>query len=79
MTTGGFDPGQGQQPFGGQQYGQPHYNGAGQQHGQQFGAPPQFDSAQQFGTQPFAQPDFGFDPSRPGELLPRLGARVIDG
>lgn len=78
MTTGGFDPGQGQQPFGGQQYGQPHYNGAGQ-HGQQFGAPPQFDSAQQFGTQPFAQPDFGFDPSRPGELLPRLGARVIDG
>ena len=80
MTTGGFDPGQGQQPFGGQQYGQPHYNGAGQQqYGQQFGAPPQFDSAQQFGTQPFAQPDLGFDPSRPGELLPRLGARVIDG
>lgn len=76
MTTGGFDPGQGQQPFGGQ----PHHNGAGQQqYGQQFGAPPQFDSAQPFGTQPFAQPDFGFDPSRPGELLPRLGARVIDG
>ncbi|RZL72210.1 MAG: RDD family protein [Rhodococcus sp. (in: high G+C Gram-positive bacteria)] len=81
MTSGGFDPDQGQQPFGGQQYGQPHYNGAGQQqHGQQFGAQrPQFDSAQQFGTQPFAQPDFGFDPSRPGDLLPRLGARVIDG
>ncbi|QSE81777.1 RDD family protein [Rhodococcus koreensis] len=80
MTTGGFDPNQGQQPFGGQQYGQPHYNGAGQQYGQQqFGAPPQFDSAQQAGTQPFAQPDFGFTPSRPGELLPRLGARVIDG
>ena len=80
MTTGGFDPNQGQRPFGGQQYGQPHYNGAGQQqYGQQFGAQPQFDSAQEFGTQPFTQPDFGFDPTRPGDLLPRLGARVIDG
>ncbi|MEU2001153.1 RDD family protein [Rhodococcus sp. NPDC019627] len=71
MTTGGFDPNQGHQPFGAQPQGEHRY---GQQSSEQ-----QFDSGQAFGTAPFAQPDFGFDTSRPGELLPRLGARVIDG
>lgn len=64
MTTGGFDPNQNQQ------YGQPQ-----QQYGQpqqQYGQP-----QQQFGQQ--APQQFGAGPGAPGELLPRLGARVIDG
>lgn len=52
--------------------------GAPQQPGQQFGAPaggPQY-GAPQFGA---PQPSgFGPGPSQPGELLPRLGARIID-
>lgn len=52
--------------------------GAPQQPGQQYGAPaggPQF-GAPQFGAPP--SPGFGPGAGQPGELLPRLGARIID-
>ncbi|MCK8675543.1 RDD family protein [Rhodococcus sp. HM1] len=58
--------------FGNQQYGNQQY-GAPQQPGQQYGAP-QF-GAPQFGA---PQPASGPGAGQPGELLPRLGARVID-
>ncbi|WP_138998691.1 RDD family protein [Rhodococcus zopfii] len=51
--------------------------GAPQQPGQQFGAPaagPQY-GAPQYGA---PQPTFGPGAGQPGELLPRLGARIID-
>ncbi|AOW93721.1 RDD family protein [Rhodococcus sp. WMMA185] len=71
MTTGGFDPNQQQPPqYGKQQYGQAQPPFGGQ--------PPQFDSAQQFYTRQFSAPDFGYNSSTPGELLPRIGARIID-
>ncbi|MEV0947254.1 RDD family protein [Rhodococcus sp. NPDC049939] len=84
MTTGGFDPNQAQPPYGGQQqYGQQQYGQqqyGQQQYGQQQfgGQPPQYGSEQQFYTRQFAAPDFGFNSSTPGELLPRMAARLID-
>ena len=64
--------------------------GAPQQPGQQYGAPaggPQFGAppadgfgGPQYGAPQFGAPPPGFGPGagQPGELLPRLGARVID-
>ncbi|MCK0093638.1 RDD family protein [Rhodococcus sp. HNM0563] len=63
------------------QYGAPQYGQApgGQQFGgQQFGGQ-QFGGEQFGGTPGFPSPTPGFGPSQPGELLPRLGARIIDG
>ncbi|MFD3813244.1 RDD family protein [Rhodococcus sp. NPDC058639] len=69
---------------GGPQYGAPQY-GAPQQGGPQYGAPqygaPQNEpyGATQYGAPGFPPaPGAGFGPTRPGELLPRLGARIID-
>ncbi|TCN49065.1 putative RDD family membrane protein YckC [Rhodococcus sp. SMB37] len=69
---------------GGGQYGSPQGNqfGAQQQGGPQYGAPQygQAPGGQQFGGAPgYPSPTPGFGPSQPGELLPRLGARIIDG
>ncbi|NLE82640.1 MAG: RDD family protein [Rhodococcus sp.] len=72
------------QQFGGQQFGQPaapQYNAPpqfGDPQASQFGAP---GGGPQFGAPQFGAPQPGFGPAggAPGELLPRLGARVIDG
>ncbi|WP_420750921.1 RDD family protein [Rhodococcus sp. O3] len=61
--------------FGNQQYGNQQYGAP--QPGPQYGAPagdPQY-GAPQFGA---PQPSFGPGAGQPGELLPRLGARIID-
>lgn len=75
---GAPQPGAGAPQYGAPQYGAPQ-NGAPQY--DQYGAP-QYDryGAQQYGGAPGfpPAPGTGFGSSRPGELLPRLGARLID-
>ncbi|WP_040793948.1 RDD family protein [Nocardia higoensis] len=79
----------GQQPYGQQPYGQDPY---GQQ--PQYGQQPGYGQQPQYGQQqPYGQPDYGQQQQQygqqqpygqqyggvtPGELLPRLGARIID-
>ncbi|QNG20993.1 RDD family protein [Rhodococcus triatomae] len=87
MTTGGFDPNQGQnfnqqphQQFGQQTYGQaaPGQDQFGQQPG--YGQPgPQFGGQPPYGQAPAGGPYPGAGPARPGELGARFGARFIDG
>ncbi|MEE2031680.1 RDD family protein [Rhodococcus chondri] len=66
-------PQQGTPHYGAPQYGAPQY---GAPQGDPYGAGPQFGSGAP-GFPPAPGPGFG--PSRPGDLLPRLGARIIDG
>lgn len=75
-------PQYGDQQYGDQQYGAPRYGdpyGAAGNQGPQYGAPgdPSFGN----GVPGFPPPAPGFGPlpgGQPGELLPRLGARIID-
>ncbi|WP_016690999.1 RDD family protein [Rhodococcus rhodochrous] len=77
-------PQNGSPQYGAPQYGTPQY-GTPQNGSPQFGAPqygaPQYGAPQGggFGGPGFPGPDPNFGTGAPGELLPRLGARIIDG